>query len=186
MVSITALWMPILIATVLVFFASNLIWMVLRLHRNDWQPLPDEESFAATLNAQDPPPGEYTFPFASTPDEWKSEEWQAKFQRGPVGFLTLKPAGEMGMAKSMISWLIYIVLIQIFIAYLTGLAWPEGASFKEVFRVASTVGILGFAGSAPTEAIWLGRKWSNVAKWLFDGLVYASISAAVFGWLWPA
>ena len=186
MVPVTALWMPILASTVLVFITSNLIWMVLNLHKKDWKPLPDEEALAEVLNQQKVGEGEYTFPFADGAEDWKSEEWQKRFQRGPVGFLTLKTPGDMGMGKSMASWVIYIVILQIFIAYLTGHARAAGADFAAVFQIAGAAGVLGFAGAVAPEAIWLGRQWSNVLKTMFDGVVYGLLSAAVFAWLWPA
>ena len=41
MVTISTLWLPILVSTVLVFVASSLIWMVLPHHRSDTRKLPD-------------------------------------------------------------------------------------------------------------------------------------------------
>lgn len=186
MVSVTALWLPILVSSVLVFFASNLIWMVLQLHKNDWKQLPDEEALRKALNSQDLPPAEYSFPYSQGPEDWKSEAWQAKFKEGPVGFLTLMPKGEMSMGKNMAFWFVYVVIIEVFVAYLTGIARPAGAEAIEVFQVAGAVGILGFAGACAPEAIWMGRQWANVFKNILDGLIYGLISAATFAWLWPA
>ena len=186
MVSLAALWLPILVATVLVFMSSNLIWMVLNLHKNDWKPLPDEDAFAEVVNAQKVGRGEYSFPYVTSPEDWKSEAWQEKFQRGPVGFLTLKTPGDMGMGKSMASWLIFIVVIEVFVAYLTGEARGAGASFAAVLQIAGTAGILGFAGAEAPQAIWMGRSWRNASKMMFDGVVYGLVSGLAFAWLWPA
>ena len=184
--SLTALWLPILVSTVFVFIASNLVWMVLQLHKKDWDPLPDEEAFAEAINGMKAGRGEYSFPFAADTAAWKSDEWQAKFKRGPVGFLTLQTPGEMNMGKMMGSWIAYIVIIQIFVAYLTGLALGAGAHYLQVFQIAGTAAILGFAGAVPPEAIWMGRKWSNVFGHMRDGILYGLITAGTFGWLWPA
>lgn len=186
MVSLGALWLPILVSTVFVFIASNLIWMVVQVHKKDWSQLPDEESFAEALRAQEPPPGEYTFPYAASSADWKSEAWQEKFKKGPVGFLTLRPPGEMAMGKNMALWVVYIVVIEVFVAYLAGRTLAAGTHYLEVFQVAGTAAILGFAGAVAPEAIWMGRKWSNVLKFIFDGIVYGLLSAGTFGWLWPA
>ena len=186
MVALGSLLLPILASTVLVFIASTLIWMVLNLHKKDWVRLPDEDAFAEALGAQKPSPGEYSFPHAATSEDWKSDEWQEKFKRGPVGFLTVKPAGEMGMGKSMAAWLVYIVVMEVFVAYLTGLSLAAGADFMQVFQVAGTVAILAFSGAVAPQAIWMGRRWKNVLKFIFDGVVYGLLSAAAFGWLWPA
>ncbi len=186
MVTIGALWLPILVSTVLVFVASNLSWMVLRIHKNDWAKLPDEEAFAKVLGAQDPPPGEYQFPYAAGPDDWKSEAWLEKCKHGPVGFLTLRPKGEMAMGKTMAQWFCYIVILEIFVAYLAGRILPTGADYLQVFQIVGTAAILSFAGAVAPEAIWMGRRWSNVAKTILDGVVYGLVTAGAFGWLWPA
>ena len=186
MVALGSLWLPILVATVLVFIASSLIWMVLNLHKKDWAKLPDEEAFAEAVNAQKPPVGEYSFPHAASSEDWKSEEWQKKFKRGPVGFLTLRPAGEMGMGKNLLSWFVYIVVIEIFVAYLAGRTLAAGTEYLRVFQVAGTAAILAFAGAVAPEAIWMGRSWRNVLRGIVDGVVYGLLGAGAFGWLWPA
>ena len=91
----------------------------------------------------------------------------------------------MSMGKNMLFWFIYVVIIQVFIAYLTGIARPAGSGFMEVFQVAGATGVLGFAGACAPEAIWMGRQWSNVMKNILDGVIYGLISAATFAWLWP-
>ena len=113
------------------------------------------------------------------------QNWE-KFKRGPVGFLTIRPAGEMAMGKQMASWLVYIVLIEIFVAYIAGQTLAAGTEYMRVFQITSTVAVLGFAGAVAPEAIWMGRKWSNVLRGIFDGAVYGLLSAGAFGWLWPA
>ena len=35
------------------------------------------------------------------------------------------------------------------------------------------------------DAIWFGRPWSFVMKGQFDALLYALLTAGVFGWMWP-
>jgi hypothetical protein len=41
MVSLSALWLPIVLSAVIVFIASSIMHMVLPYHRGDYQPLPD-------------------------------------------------------------------------------------------------------------------------------------------------
>ena len=36
-----------------------------------------------------------------------------------------------------------------------------------------------------TYGIWFGASWSFVFKNMFDSLIYAVLTAGVFGWLWP-
>lgn len=186
MVSLTSLWLPIVVAAVAVQVASTLSWMVLRLHRNDWDKLPDEDSVMTALRAQDAGPGEYTFPFAAGPDDWKDEGWMTKFKQGPVGFVTLAKPGEMNIGKNMAIYFGYLLVIQIFVAYVAATTLPVGTEYLKVFQVVGTVAILAFAGGAPTYAIWMSRKWANVWREIFDGVVYGLLTAGVFGWLWPA
>jgi len=40
MVSVGALWLPILLSGAVVFVASSLVWMVLPHHKSDWAALP--------------------------------------------------------------------------------------------------------------------------------------------------
>jgi hypothetical protein len=36
------------------------------------------------------------------------------------------------------------------------------------------------------RSIWYKASWSATLKSMFDGLVYAALTAGAFGWLWPA
>ena len=40
-------------------------------------------------------------------------------------------------------------------------------------------------GAVPLFSIWYHTTWSFTVKELIDGLVYALLTAGVFGWLWP-
>ena len=64
MVTIGRLWLPILVATVLVFIASSVVWMALPYHSSDTRRLPDEASALDPLRKQDLSPGLYRFPWA--------------------------------------------------------------------------------------------------------------------------
>ncbi len=68
MVSLTALWLPILLSAVIVFIASSIIHMVLPYHRSDYRQLPDEDKLLATLRAAGLKPGLYHFPFCTRKD----------------------------------------------------------------------------------------------------------------------
>ena len=84
MVSLSSLWLPILLAAVGVFIASSLSHMVLPFHRHDFRRLPDEEPIMDALRGHHIPPGDYVMPFCSGPAEMKSPAYQAKWQRGPA------------------------------------------------------------------------------------------------------
>jgi hypothetical protein len=48
-----------------------------------------------------------------------------------------------------------------------------------------TVAFAGYALALPQHSIWYKRGWGFTLKTMFDGLVYALLTAGVFGWLWP-
>ena len=52
MVSIGALWLPILLSGIAVWVVSALIWMVMPHHRSDYGKLPDEDAARQALTPQ--------------------------------------------------------------------------------------------------------------------------------------
>ncbi len=186
MVTITMLWLPILVSAVVVFFAGFIAWMVLPHHRSDWSKLPDEDAFASEVNRQAPAaPGQYSFPYAASPDDWKSEAFVEKMNRGPVGFLILRPTGNNSMGKSLAIQLIYCILLSVFIAYIAGRSLAPGAHYLEVFQIAGAVAVLAHIDALPVNANWFGHSWSSTIKTMIDGVASGLLTAGIFGWLWP-
>lgn len=185
MVSIMALWLPILISAVLVFAASSIIHMMLPYHRSDFGKVPSEDEVMAALRKFNIPPGDYVIPCAGSPQEMRSPEFIEKAKQGPVAFLTVAPSGMPSMRGSLVQWFGYSVLIAIFAAYLAGRALPPGAGYLEVFRLVGTAAFLGYGLALLQNSIWYRRKWSTTFKSVFDSLVYALLTAGAFGWLWP-
>ena len=184
MVSLAALWLPILLAAVIVFFASSIMHMVLPYHRGDYKQLPNEEKILATLRSAGLQRGLYVLPYA-THKNMKSPELQQKYQQGPVGMLTVAPNGPPAMPKFLGLWFGYCLIIGFFVAYLTGHTLAPGTRYPVVFRVAGTAAFLGYGLGTLSNGIWKGQPWSMVIKEVFDGLVYALLTAGTFGWLWP-
>lgn len=185
MVPISALWLPILLSSVIVFVASSILHMVLPIHKSDYRKLPDEDIVLEALRSVGVTPGRpYHFPY-TTHKEMKSPEAIAKFKRGPVGLLTIIRSGPPAMGKYLGQWFLYCVLISFFVAYLTGRTRGPGAEYLEVFRVAGTSAFLGYAAAQIQDAIWKGQTWGVTVKAVLDGLIYALLTAGTFGWLWP-
>ena len=99
MIGLGALWLPILLSAVLVFVASSIIHMVLPYHRSDYRQLPDEDGVRAALRSEAVAPGLYTVPYCTDPKEMGSEEMMAKFEEGPVAFVTVMESGPPAMGK---------------------------------------------------------------------------------------
>jgi len=186
MVSITALWLAILLSAIIVFVASSILHMVLPFHKSDYRKLPDEDRVTDALRAAGVTPGPvYNFPHC-THQDMKKPEVVEKFKRGPVGFLTVYPSGPPAMGKYLGAWFVYCVVISIFVAYLTGRTLLPGMPYLQVFRVAGTAAFLAYGIGQIQDAIWRGQTWVVTAKHVFDGLIYALLTAGVFGWLWPS
>ena len=185
MIPLTALWLPILVSAVVVFFASFIMHMVLTYHKSDYRQLPDEAPVTDALqNAGVTPGPAYFFPYSSF-KEMKSPPMIEKMKRGPVGFLTVLPPGPPAMGKNMVQWFLYCVLISLFAAYLSGRLLAPGIPVLPVFRLIATVAFLGYGAAHAQESIWNGRSWVVTFKHLFDSVIYAALTAVTFGWLWP-
>jgi hypothetical protein len=115
----------------------------------------------------------------------KSAPMVEKMKRGPVGLLTVLPSGPPAMGKNMVQWFLYCVVVSIFAAYLSGRTLALGTDFLQVFRVVSIVALLGYGAAHAQESIWSGRSWVVTFKHLFDSVIYAALTAAIFSWLWP-
>jgi hypothetical protein len=185
MIPLTTLWLPILLSTVIVFFASFIMHMVLAYHKSDYRKLPDEDRVTDAMRSAGVTRGPaYFFPYFSF-KEMKSAPVIEKMKRGPVGLLTVLPSRPPAMGKNLIQWFLYCVVISIFAAYLSCRTLAPGAAFVQVFRVVCIAALLGYGAAHAQESIWNGRSWAVTFKHLFDSVIYAALTAATFGWLWP-
>jgi len=185
MTSLYALWLPILVSALLVFVVSSIIHMVTPWHKSDFPKLPNEDHVADALRPLALPPGDYLIPRPTTRQEMSSAQFAEKMQRGPVFMLTMMPNGPMSMARNLSQWFLYCVVVGVFAAYVTGRALPAGAPYLRVFQFVSVVAFGGYALALWQMSIWYRRGWSLTIKATVDGLIYAALSAGVFGWLWP-
>src|SRR5258708_18019357 len=163
MVPLTALWLPILLAAIIVFFASFVMHMVLPYHRSDYQKLPDEDKLLAALRAAGLKRGLYVFPFC-THKEMKSPAMIEKYNQGPVGMMTVFPSGPPAMPKFLTMWFVHCLIIGFFVAYLTGHTVAPGARYLAVFRVAGTPAVLGYGLGNLCNRIWNGHTCITLHK----------------------
>ena len=184
MVPLTSLWLPILLSAVLVFVVSSIIHMLLSYHNSDIATVPGEEQVRNALRPV--PPGDYVIPHAGGMAGMKSPEFIKKMAEGPVVIMTVRPSGPMSMNQSLALWFLYSVLVSVFAGYVAGRALSPGAAYLDVFRFAGTTAFAGYGLALLQGSIWWGKKWSATFKSVFDALVYALVTAGVFGWRWPA
>ena len=184
MVPLASLWLPILLSAVIVFIASSVMHMLLKYHQSDYRELPDEDKVLAALRPANLTRGLYVFPFCTHKD-MKSPALIEKYKQGPVGFLTIVPNGPPAMPKFLIQWFVYCLLVGFFVAYLAAHTLPRGTPDLPVFRIVGTAAFLAYGLGNLSNGIWKGQRWSATIKEVIDGLVYALLTAATFGWLWP-
>jgi hypothetical protein len=186
MVPLTALVLPIVLATVFVFIVSSIMHMVLPIHRNDLQKLPNEDAVIEALRAAGVTKGDYMFPRAASMKDAHSPEMTAKFERGPAGLMSVFPPGPPKMMVGLVLWALYCLVISVFAAYLAGRTLAPGTHYLAVFRIAGAAAFLAYGIGQLPDSIWRGQAWGTTLKHVADGLVYALVTAGVFGWLWPA
>lgn len=181
---LAALWLPILLSTVIVFVVSSILHAVLTYHQSDCHQLPEEEKVLGGLRAVGLKPGYYHFPFTSH-KEMKSPAVVEKFKLGPCGIMTVLPSGPPAMAKYLISWFVYCLAIGFFVAYLAWHTVTPGSNYLIVFRVVGAAAFLAYGIGQLSNSIWKGQPWGMTIKEVVDGLIYALLTAGTFGWLWP-
>lgn len=183
MVSLLALWMPIVLAAVVVFFVSSFLHMVLTYHRADYKQLPGEGAKLDLLRGL--APGLYHFPYCADQKEMQSPEMTKKLEQGPIGQLVILPTGQMKLGKFLGQWFVFCLVVCVFAAYLASRTLPAGTDYLMVFRVVGAAAFMGFGLGQVVDSIWRGVPWSNTARAVADALVYSLLAGGVFGWLWP-
>ena len=184
MAPILGLWLPILLSAVIVFVVSSIMHVALKYHQSDYKKLPEEDKVVASMRSAGVTPGYYGFPHCDH-KQMKSPEMMERFKQGPVGIVIIRPSGMPNMGKYLGLWFSYCLLVGVFVAYLTGQTIPRGTPFLEVFRIAGTAAFLPYGVGPLANAIWKGHPASMTAKEVFDGLIYALVTASTFSSLWP-
>lgn len=182
---LATLWMPILLSAVLVFVVSSLIHMVLGYHAGDYKKLPSEDAVMDALRKFDIPAGDYHVPRCESMKDMKSPQFLEKMNKGPVALMTFMKTGAPSMGKSLFLWFLYSVIVSVFAAYLCDRALGPQPHYLAVFRMVGCAAFMGYALALMQNSIWYGRNWCTTIKTMFDGLIYALVTAGVFGWLWP-
>lgn len=185
MTELTALWLPLLVSAVIVFVASSIVHMAVPWHKNDYPKAPNEDKIMDALRPLAIPPGDYMIPRPSGQKEMRTPEFREKMNQGPVMVVTFLPNGGTSMGTNLILWFIYTLIVSLFAAYIAGLALPAGTQYLRVFQLAGATAFIGYSVALWQMSIWYRRAWSITIKATIDGLIYACLTAGVFGWLWP-
>ncbi len=119
MVTISSLWLPILLSAVGVWLMSFLVWV---------RP-------SAPQNLE---PGLYNIPNVLSWDELKKPDVVKKFKEGPNAFITVLPKGVPTMGKKMLLSFVQNLFVAVLVAYMAGRTLSAGSEYLAVFRVAGT------------------------------------------------
>ena len=181
---VSELWAPILIATALCFVLSALFWTALPYHTKERRRLPTEQRMLDALRHDAPPPGLYAFPFVMGGDV-NRPDIRAALHKGPVGFVTITANGPASMAKRLAQTMVFHLSVTTLTAYVAWQSLKLGSAYLDVFRVVGVVTAMTYGLGMTPESIWFGRPWKSWTFTLLDSGFYATVTAGVFGWLWP-
>lgn len=177
---LVVLWLPILVATVVLWILSFLAWVVSQHHFGDFKKLDAEDQVMDLVTQSNIPSGNYMFPYSGSNKEQGTKEYQERYMQGPRGTLNIYDVPNMGV--NMALTIVYFLVTALTIAYITNVACPpDTANFTSVFRVAGTIGVLTYASSPVLHRIWFKAKmWTD----MLDGAVYGTALGLIFALLW--
>jgi hypothetical protein len=89
------------------------------------------------------------------------------------------------MARNLVQWFLYTVVVSFFAAYVASRALPPGTDYLRVFQLVGATAFVGYSLALLQMSIWYRRAWRLTVKAIFDGLIYGLLTAGTFGWLWP-
>ena len=105
--------------------------------------------------------------------EMKSPEYVEKRTSGPVMILTVMPGGPITMAKPLVLWFVYSLVVGFFAAYIAAHALPPGAPYPTVFRMVGCDRVRRLLRSRSGRCrSGTDRKWSTTIRTTIDGLIY--------------
>jgi hypothetical protein len=185
MVAWSQLVAPILLSAGMIFVASSLIHMVLKWHSPDYRKLANEDEVRAAIRKSAPAPGQYILPHCKDSKDGASPEMTRKFEEGANAVIYVRPNGALKLGPFLGKWVLYSLVVSFLAAYVARVVLPAGADYLKVFQVVGFSAWLAYSWQGPSDSIWKGKPWSCTARELVDGLVYATLTAGAFGWLWP-
>jgi hypothetical protein len=185
MVTLSSLWLPILLSAVAVFLISSVIHMATPWHDRDYVKVPNESSVADALRPFALPPGDYIMPRPDSPKEMNTPGFLEKLRNGPVLVLTVLPNGPMNMARSLGLWFVYLLVVGLFAGYLASETLGPGTEYLRVFQVTGTTAFAGYGLGIWQMTIWYQRSVGTTLRSTLDALLFSLVTGGVFGALWP-
>lgn len=185
MVSLAALWLPIVLGAVAVFITSSLVHMVFKWHNAHYLKLPNEDEVRAAIRKGAPAPGHYVLPHCLDMKQAQSPEMRQKFADGPIGHFFVSANGLPNIGKHLGQWFVLSLVVSVLAGYVASHSLPAGAQFGDVLRVIWVIGLLAYGAGPVMDGIWHARPWREVAVDLLDAFIYGLSAALPFALLWP-
>jgi hypothetical protein len=170
---------------VAVYLVSSVIHMATPWHKGDFRGVANQEALMAAMRPFELKPGDYMLPRPASMADMRTPEFKNLHKLGPVMCFTVRPSGVMRIGPQLLQWFVYGLVISIFAGYIAESILPIGTDYLRVFQIVGTTAFLGYAGALVQQSIWYGRSWSMTIRTMLDGLLYALLTAGLFGWLWP-
>jgi hypothetical protein len=119
--------------------------------------------------------------------QMKDPAMVAKFEKGPVAHVVVRPKGVPNMGQYLGLWFGYAFLVSFIAAYVARHTLHPGADQAfPAMQITGTVAFAAYGLSEITDSIWKGQPWSNTFKFMLDGAVYSILTGLVFKLMWPA
>lgn len=184
--TLLALWLPILLTAIGVFFASSLIHMVFKWHNSEYRALPNEDEVRNALGSVKLNPGLYSTPHCTDMKEIQTDAMQQKFRDGPVALITIRAPGAPTMGKYLLQWFILNLVIAALAGVLALQAYGINTNAHAAGHFVGLFSMIAYACGSVQESIWMGRPWSATFKNILDAFIYGAVSAVIFWQFWPA
>jgi hypothetical protein len=182
MVPLSELWLPILVAAVVLQFVSALIHTALGFwHTPDYWSVGEDRAFLDAMRGLKA--GLYLVPRMNPK---MTPEQKAEWESGPTAVMYVRNPARFSFGKTLGIYFLYCLVSSIFVAYIAGQTLAHGTPYLRVFQIAGATGTIFWAfGNNISDAIWYGKPWRVAFKYVIDGVLYGLLMGGVFGWLWP-
>jgi len=180
-----SLWMQVLASAAVVFVISSVLHMALTYHRADYKRLPNEDAVRDALGKGSLPPGLYQVPYCASSKEMQEPAQQAKYAQGPIAVIAVIANGTPSLGKYLTQWFAFCVFMSFTAAYIARHTLHPGDDRVLVMQITGAVAFTGYGLTNILDSIWKGQPWSNTARSLIDGVIYAVATGATFCLLWP-
>lgn len=131
-IMLASLILPVVLASVALFFASFLSWMVVQLHKGGWKKVDKEDELMDAVRKCESPVGSYMFSGCKDAAEMKREADAKKWEAGACGIMTIYP--KVNPERNLDLAFLCFLVIQFCLGYQATIVIKLGIGFREVFR----------------------------------------------------